>query len=109
MKDFTIQVLKIVSQIPPGQVLTYAQVAKAAGSPRAYRAVGSILHRNFRRRDWQLPFEHGEPIPCHRVIRSDGLVGGYAAGTPEKEKMLTREGHIIKNAKLQIINSNLLN
>ncbi len=47
-KDFSRKVLNIVAQIPKGKVMTYSQVAKKAGSPQAYRAVGSILNRNYR-------------------------------------------------------------
>ncbi len=91
-KDFTQKVLKIVSQIPKGQVLTYKQVAQKAGSPRAWRAVGNILNRNYRERKWQLPLTETKPIPCHRVIRSDGQIGGYAKGQEAKEKLLKKEG-----------------
>jgi len=65
-KVFTNRVLKIVKRIPAGSFLTYRQVAKAAGSPKASRAVGNILAKNF-----------NPTIPCHRIIRSDYLVGGF--------------------------------
>ena len=99
--DFTKKVLEVVAEIPRGQLLTYADVAERAGSPRAYRAVGSILHRNFRRREWQLPITHADPVPCHRVIRSNGYVGGYARGEKEKEKILSLEGHTIEKHKIK--------
>lgn len=95
--SFTKNVLNIVSGIPSGWFLTYAEVARRAGSPRAYRAVGNILNRNYRDRKSQLPIVSGKPIPCHRVIRSDGFVGGYAKGSKEKEKLLISEGLKIKN------------
>jgi AraC family transcriptional regulator of adaptative response/methylated-DNA-[protein]-cysteine methyltransferase len=60
--------------------LTYKQVAVRAGRPKAYRAVGNILNKN---RD--------PGVPCHRVIRSDGSVGGYAWGTKKKRALLKRE------------------
>lgn len=100
--DFTKRVLDIVARIPRGKLMTYSQVAKAAGSPRAYRAVGSILNRNYRQREWQLPLEDFEPVPCHRVIRSDGYVGGYARGNKEKEKILALEGHVIDKHKIKL-------
>lgn len=103
-KEFSNKVLQIVSQIPRGALMTYGQVAKAAGSPRAYRAVGSILNRNYRQRDWQLPLEEFEPVPCHRVIRSDGYVGGYARGPKDKERILTLEGHAIDNHRIKLPN-----
>ncbi len=80
MKSFREKVLQIVKKIPKGKTLTYAQVAKLAGSPRAYRAVGNILNKN-----------HDPQIPCHRVVRSDGDVGGYNKGKEEKVRLLEEE------------------
>ncbi len=80
MKTFREKVLEIVKKIPKGKTLTYAQVAKFAGSPRAYRAVGNILNKN-----------HNPKIPCHRVVRSDGDVGGYNKGKDEKIRLLKEE------------------
>lgn len=99
-KDFSRKVLSIVAQIPLGKVMTYSQVAKKAGSPRAYRAVGNILNRNYRSKDWQLPMKEFEPVPCHRVIRSDGRVGEYALGQQEKEKLLSAESHVIDKHRI---------
>ncbi|HAT73755.1 MAG: Methylated-DNA/protein-cysteine methyltransferase [Candidatus Moranbacteria bacterium GW2011_GWF2_36_839] len=84
-KSFQEKVLEIVGKIPIGKVLTYKKVAKEAGNPKAYRAVGNILHKN-----------HNLKIPCHRVICSNGEIGGYNRGEKEKRKLLTREGIIIK-------------
>jgi methylated-DNA-[protein]-cysteine S-methyltransferase len=100
--DFSKKVLKIVAAIPRGKLMTYSQVAREAGSPRAYRAVGSILNKNYREREWQLPLEEFEPVPCHRVIRSDGHLGGYARGPKEKERILKLEGHIIDKHKIKL-------
>ena len=80
--SFAQKVLKIVSRIPRGKVLTYKEVAQLAGSPRAYRAVGNILHHND---DWK-------KIPCHRVIRSDGKTGGWRWGKKKKALLLRKEG-----------------
>lgn len=60
--------------------MTYKQVAQMAKSPKASRAVGNILHNN-----------HNPNIPCHRVIRSDGLIGGYNKGMKEKIRILKIE------------------
>jgi O-6-methylguanine DNA methyltransferase len=79
---FKQKVLDVVSKIPKGKVLTYKDVAKKAGSSNASRAVGSILKQNF-----------NPKIPCHRVIRSDGLSGEYNRGREEKIKKLSREGY----------------
>lgn len=81
VKSFTEQVLRAVQKIPSGRVLTYQQVAKLAGRPKAFRAVGNILNKN-----------HDPQIPCHRVIRSDGRLGGYNRGARKKQKLLRREG-----------------
>lgn len=75
------QVLKVVIRIPKGKVLTYKDVAEKAGRPRAWRAVGNILNRN-----------HDPSIPCHRVIRSNGKLGGYNRGLATKRKLLAHEG-----------------
>ncbi len=80
---FKDQVLAIVKKIPKGKVLTYQEVAKRAGSPNASRAVGSILKKNF-----------DPKIPCHRVIRSDGIAGEYNRGRSNKIKLLKKEGYI---------------
>lgn len=77
---FKDKVLKVVSQIPKGKTLSYKEVACQAGKPKAYRAVGNILNQNY-----------NEKIPCHRVIRSDGKVGGYNRGTKKKLQMLKNE------------------
>ena len=81
---FSNRVYKIVKQIPKGSVLTYKQVAKKVGSPKAYRAVGNILNKNYDPR-----------IPCHRVIRSDGKIGGYNRGTKLKAIVLKGEKFVL--------------
>jgi len=80
---FKERVFKVVSQIPRGKTLTYKEVAEKAGSPKAYRAVGNVLNTN---RDIK-------KVPCHRVIRSDGEIGGYNRGIILKEKKLKHEGY----------------
>lgn len=81
MTDFKQKVFNIVRKIPKGKVLTYKEVAAKAGNPGASRAVGSILATNF-----------DPKIPCHRVIRSDGGMGGYNRGVENKIKILKKEG-----------------
>lgn len=78
--EFSSKVLNIVSKIPEGQVLTYKQVAEKAGNPRAYRAVGNVLNKNY-----------NPSIPCHRVVKSDGSPGGYNRGENQKIKLLKEE------------------
>ena len=81
---FTEKVRNVVRKIPKGKTLSYKQVATKAGSPKAFRAVGTIMSHNF------------DPnIPCHRVIGSDGSMKGYnRGGKAEKRKKLLNEGAI---------------
>ena len=84
--SFKEKIYNIVKKIPKGKTMTYKQVASLAGKPRAYRAVGNILNRN---KDYK-------NIPCHRVVRSDGKIGGYNKGTRYKENLLKKEGVLIR-------------
>ncbi len=79
--SFQNRVYSIVRKIPKGKTFTYKEVARKAGRPKAYRAVGNILNKN-----------HDPKIPCHRVIRSDGKTGGYNRGSQKKIVLLKREG-----------------
>lgn len=83
VNNFKDRVLGIVAKIPKGETLSYKQVAALAGSPRAYRAVGNIMNKN-----------ENPKVPCHRVIKSDGAVGGYAHSTETKKAILQKEGAI---------------
>lgn len=84
MTLFEAKVYKAVLNIPLGQVRSYKWVAKKAGSPAAVRAVGQALKRN----------PYPLIIPCHRVIRSDNKVGGYALGLKQKKLLLRLEKEI---------------
>jgi len=81
--SFKEKVLKIVSDIPKGEVLSYQKVAEKAGNSRAFRAVGNILNKNY-----------DPKIPCHRVIKSNGTVGGYNRGSKKKINILKSEGFV---------------
>jgi AraC family transcriptional regulator of adaptative response/methylated-DNA-[protein]-cysteine methyltransferase len=70
-------------KIPAGETRSYAQIAAAIGCPKAVRAVGTANGDN----------HVAVLIPCHRVIRSDGSLGGYAGGLDRKRKLLAAEGH----------------
>ncbi len=85
MQSFTEKVIAIVKAIPKGKTMTYQAVAAKAGSPNAARAVGSIMKANYR-----------PEIPCHRVVRSDGLAGEYNRGREEKIRKLIAEGALPK-------------
>ena len=73
---------KALREIPPGETRTYAQIAAAAGNPKAVRAAGSANARN----------NVAVLIPCHRVVRTGGDLGGYAYGLTIKRELLKREG-----------------
>jgi methylated-DNA-[protein]-cysteine S-methyltransferase len=81
-RGFRRTVLSHLLEIDYGSTASYAAVAAAAGSPRAVRAVGTACATN------PLPVV----VPCHRVIRSDGLLGGYAGGPDSKAALLALEG-----------------
>ena len=84
LTPFQKAVYRVVTRIPKGKTMTYAQVARAIGRPHAARAVGNALNRN--------PF--APRVPCHRVIRSDGSIGGFASGPKKKERLLRAEGGV---------------
>lgn len=79
---FARKVLGRCAGIPPGQVMTYSQLARAAGSPRGERAAGQVMANN--------PF--ALLIPCHRVVGSDYTLHGFGGGLDMKEWLLAREG-----------------
>ena len=81
---FRREVLGCLRRIPYGHTASYAQVAAAAGSPRAVRAVGTACARN------PLPLA----VPCHRVVRSDGGTGEYVGGADVKRRLLALEAHL---------------
>ncbi|MFH0834044.1 MAG: MGMT family protein [Patescibacteria group bacterium] len=78
---FAQKVRETVAKIPRGEVRTYSEIAKLSGNEKAARAVGNILHEN-----------HDRRIPCHRVVRSNGKIGGYNLGAAEKIRKLKSEG-----------------
>ncbi|HEC66044.1 MAG TPA: MGMT family protein [bacterium] len=82
LTPFQKKVLGVVTTIPCGETRSYKWVAERMGKPRAARAVGQALKKN----------PYLEIIPCHRVIRSDGKLGGYSKGIQKKRKLLKKEG-----------------
>ena len=82
LTDFQRRVYRIIRRIPRGQVRSYQWVAEQIGQPRAARAVGMALRCN--------PF--APKIPCHRVVRSNGSLGGYSGGLVKKRALLLQEG-----------------
>jgi methylated-DNA-[protein]-cysteine S-methyltransferase len=84
--------MTLVSKIPRGRVTTYKELAVALGRPRAWRAVANALAKN----------PHPMRIPCHRVVKSDGGIGGYQLGATQKEKLLVAEGVEVLNEKVDL-------
>lgn len=84
-RGFTSKVLQATARIAFGATSTYAEVATEAGSPRAVRAAGNALGAN------PLPVV----VPCHRVLRTGGAIGGYTGGLERKEYLLRLEGILI--------------
>ena len=80
-------VYDLLLKIPAGKVSTYGDLAKALGNPLASRQVGRILGRN----------PNPIKVPCHRVVMSNGKVGGYAYGSDRKRQLLEKEGLAFSN------------
>jgi methylated-DNA-[protein]-cysteine S-methyltransferase len=94
MTSFEEKIIKILDRIPRGKVITYTALAKLAGRPNAVRAVANAVGKN----------PHAPKVPCHRVIRSDGTLGGYSSkkGIPEKIRLLKKEGVIITKDRIDL-------
>ena len=84
---FQLKVWKYLKKIPKGQIRTYSDVAKAINKPKSVRAVANAIGKN----------PHAPKIPCHRVIRSEGSLGGYSGkgGINTKRKLLKSEGILL--------------
>jgi len=81
----------ILKKVPEGRVTTYKEIAKALNS-KAYRAVGNAMNKN----------PYAPKVPCHRVVKSNGKVGGFASGTKNKIKLLKQEGIEIHNKRVDL-------
>lgn len=90
LTKFESKVFRALRRIPPGRVTTYGQIAKYLDKPKAARAVGNACHNN--------PF--APRVPCHRVVRNHGGIGGYAEGIKKKIALLKRELIKVKNGKI---------
>lgn len=89
LTTFQERVYGAAKRIPRGRVATYGIIAAAIGSPRAVRAVGNALNKN--------PLKE---VPCHRVVRADGSVGGFARGCAQKITLLQNEGVPMQHGKV---------
>lgn len=85
------RVYELVKRIPRGKVSTYGEIARALGNKKLARVVGQILKRN----------QDPEKIPCYRVVRSDGRIGGYSLGIWRKIKLLKKDGIKIENGRIK--------
>ena len=87
--EFQQHVWKAIQQIPHGEVQSYQWIADQIGKPKSARAIGNAVGAN----------PVSILIPCHRVIRSNGALGGYGGGLERKRQLLALEGHNIENLK----------
>ncbi len=92
LSEFAGRVYAAVRRIPAGKVATYAAVAATVGSPQAVRAVGNALHAN----------PDPSRTPCHRVVRADGSLGGYAFGGAAKRRRLAAEGVVTVRGRVDL-------
>ena len=84
------RVYKKLLQVPKGKITTYGELSKAVGLKNGQRAIGMIMKKNL------FPVI----VPCHRVVKSDGKIGGYVYGERVKSRMLANEGIKIKDGKI---------
>ena len=91
MKSFNERCYQVLKKVPRGKVTTYREIAKVLKS-KAYRAVGNAMKKN----------PYAPRVPCHRVISSDGSIGGFASGTKKKISMLKKEGIGIEKGKIDL-------
>jgi methylated-DNA-[protein]-cysteine S-methyltransferase len=90
--SFNQKVWNLTKKIPKGRITSYLEIARAFGNPGLARAVGNALNKN----------TQILKIPCHRVVKSNGEVGGYALGTDKKVKYLRAEGVIVVDGKVDL-------
>ena len=90
-ESFSEECYSILRKVPRGKVTTYKALAKELNT-KAFRAVGNAMNKN----------PYAPIVPCHRVINSDGRLGGFASGIKNKIKMLKNEGIKIKNNEIDL-------
>ncbi len=90
-EGFNEKCYQILKKVPKGKVTTYREIARAIHS-KAYRAVGNAMNKN----------PYAPKVPCHRVVKSSGEIGGFASGIKDKTKMLKSEGIEIINGKINL-------
>lgn len=90
-KSFNENCYSMLRKVPKGKVTTYKEIARALKS-KAYRAVGNAMNKN----------PYAPEVPCHRVVSSDGKIGGFASGPVKKAAMLKKEGIEIIDGKINL-------
>ena len=90
LTPFAARVLAAVRRVPPGRVATYGDIAAAAGRPRAWRAVGTIMRTCT-----------ATGVPCHRVVASGGGLGGYGGNPGLKRSLLKAEGILVVGTRIR--------
>ncbi|MBU1200861.1 MAG: MGMT family protein [Nanoarchaeota archaeon] len=106
--SFEEKIYSLLRQVPRGRVTTYGELAKAAKT-KAYRAVGRAMKSNpysfvrmdaKNQNDSRAKNPYAPIVPCHRVVKSNGEIGGFAHGIKKKIEILKKEGVIVKNNKV---------
>lgn len=90
MTKFQSECYEALKKVPKGKVITYAGLARMVGRPKAHRAVGSAMNKN----------PYAPQVPCHRVVKSNGDLGGFATDIKVKIKRLQKEGVRVSNNKI---------
>jgi len=90
-KSFSLRCYNLLRKVPRGKITTYKDLAEAMKT-KAYRAVGNAMNKN----------PYAPQVPCHRVIKSSGEIGGFAFGTEKKTRMLKSEGITIDGGKIDL-------
>ena len=90
MTSFQLECYEALKKVPPGKVISYGGLAGMIGRPNAHRAVGSAMNKN----------PYAPKVPCHRVVKSNGELGGFADDIGVKIKRLHKEGVEVLNNKI---------
>ena len=97
MTRFQSDCYEALKKVPKGKVITYAGLARMIGRPKAHRAVGSAMNKN----------PYAPQVPCHRVVKSNGDLGGFATDLEVKIKRLQEEGVMVSDNKIVDFRSTL--
>jgi|TARA_B000000475_G_scaffold137165_1_gene110498 methylated-DNA-[protein]-cysteine S-methyltransferase len=97
MTRFQSDCYEALKKVPKGKVITYAGLARMIGRPKAHRAVGSAMNKN----------PYAPQVPCHRVVKSNGDLGGFATDIEVKIKRLQEEGVMVSDNKIVDFRSTL--